>query len=387
MPDPNMSQDTPFDQQLQEDVESRRTVPTAGTVRIGDSPKASPPISSPASQLPAISLSTTDVPTTTLDSDIGHMATRVRPPLPVLIGLAMALGAICVAGGALLIRRMVPDTRPALTTTTQQRPGGDTVMNPDLVTQSPSAESIEVAPQETPAIEIEELPPLKEPQQITKANDPPLATSTNGEQPDKPEKGVKKDEQEERIDQASSPNEAFTGPTYELTPPAGFSLRQKGRRTIWKHENGAQILVETGKAGKGSLTDGWLRLERDLQKRYGKGYKSLGIREGQLAGKPAAIWEFELTGKDGVTRRKIDIGIQHEGRGYAVLGSAPKQSYDDVSPQLSAAIESFKLKSSDDSQKSESVQPLPAPTRRRVKRRSRTTETLPTAQPTLERGY
>ncbi len=102
--------------------------------------------------------------------------------------------------------------------------------------------------------------------------------------------------------------------------------------------------METGKAGKGSSRSAWENLERDLKKRYGDRYKSLGISDGQLAGQPAAIWEFELTGKDGITRRKIDIGIKHNGRGYAILGSAPKDNFDAVFPQIRAAVDSFKLK-------------------------------------------
>lgn len=331
MSQPNIPQHTPFDHQLQDDIESRRTSPTASTIRIGDNVKGS-------------------VVTQTTIDDIASAAPirpQERTPLPIIVAVAMAIGAICVMGGAFVIRRIVPDTRPAFPTTTQNPSSGDVIMNPDLVTQNPGDGAIEeVAPQETPSIEIEELPAAerevsegKTKQSSSTSAAPPSAQRSEGNDEDNgndrnnhPEKGT------------FSANEPFTGPTYELTPPPGYSLSQKGRRTIWKHENGAQLLVETGKAGAGSLRDGWLRLERDLKKRYGAHYKSLGITESQLAGQPAAVWEFELTGKDGITRRKIDIGLQYKGRGYAVLGSAPKENFDKVFPEIRAALDSFKLK-------------------------------------------
>jgi hypothetical protein len=328
---PNTPQNTPFDEQMQDDVESRRTLPTASTIRIGDSAQeprtATAPVASP---VPSHVAGADEFGTFTIKP-------RERTPLPIIIAVAMALGAVCVAGSALIIRRIVPDTRPAFPATTQNQSGGDVVMNPDLVIQNPDTNEIkEVAPQETPAVEIEETPATQPENKILKSDStpaPPLDTGQGKETND--------DVSEKAPSSSSVP---FDAPTYELTPPPGFSLSQKGRRTIWSHENGSQILVETGKAGAGSLRDGWLRLERDLKKRYGNRYKSLGITESQLAGQPAAVWEFELTGKDGITRRKIDIGIQYEGRGYAVLGSAPKENFDKVFPEIRAALDSFKLK-------------------------------------------
>lgn len=237
-------------------------------------------------------------------------------------------------------------------------------MNPDLVVQNPDAnETKEVAPQETqetPAVEIEEIPSTQPETKILKSESTPTPPNTRQEREKKTDDKVSENA-------PLSSNARFDAPTYELTPPPGFSLSQKGRRTIWKHENGAQILVETGKAGAGSLRDGWLRLERDLKKRYGDRYKSLGITESQLAGQPAAVWEFELTGKDGITRRKIDIGIQYEGRGYAVLGSAPKENFDKVLPEIRAALDSFKLK-----EKAATEEPQP------TKRSRKTAREIPT---------
>lgn len=330
---PNTPQNTPFDEQMQDDVESRRTLPTASTIRIGDSAQeptlASAPVASPISSH-ASGATGFETPA---------IKPRERTPLPVIIAVAMALGAVCVMGGALIIRRIVPDTRPAFPTTTQNQAGGDVVMNPDLVAQNPDTNAVEeAAPQETPAVEIEEIPSTQPEKKILKSDSTPAPLPDTGQEKEK----ETNDDNSESVPLSS--NAPFDAPTYELTPPPGFSLSQKGRRTIWNHKNGAQILVETGKAGAGSLRDSWLRLERDLKKRYGDRYKSLGITESRLPGQPAAVWEFELTGKDGITRRKIDIGIQYEGRGYAVLGSAPKENFDKVFPEIRAALDSFKLK-------------------------------------------
>jgi hypothetical protein len=327
---PNTPQDTPFDQQMQDDVESRRTMPTASTIRIGDSAQQ-PTMATAALPVPGDATGATGFETPTLKS-------RERTPLPIIIAVAMALGAVCVMGGALIIRRIVPDTRPAFPTT-QNRDGGDVVMNPDLVIENPDTEEVkETAPQETPAVEVAEIPSTQPENKILKSEPSPTPLPNTGQE-------TEKETNHHNSESASlSSNAPFDAPSYELTPPPGFSLSQKGRRTIWNHKNGAQILVETGKAGAGSLRDGWLRLERDLKKRYGDRYKSLGITESQLAGQPAAVWEFELTGKDGITRRKIDIGIQYKGRGYAVLGSAPKENFDKVFPEIRAALDSFKLK-------------------------------------------
>ncbi len=292
--------ETPFEQQLHEDVAARRTTPTAQTIRIGSDAQANADVASPTA--PPVSAP--------LPLDTPLNIAKERTPLPILIAVAMALGAVCVMGGSLVMRRLVPGTKPYFTTNSAA-PRGNEIMNPDLVIQNPETET--PTPQETPAVEINDLPNSET---KPEASPPP----------------------------ANSPAQTHVARDYELTPPGGFALSQSGRRTIWKHENGAQILVETGKAGAGSPRSGWVRLERDLKKRYGSRYKSLGIHEGEFAGQPASIWEFELTGKDGITRRKIDIGIQTNGRGYAILGSAPKENFDAVFPQIRSAIDSFKLK-------------------------------------------
>jgi hypothetical protein len=128
---------------------------------------------------------------------------------------------------------------------------------------------------------------------------------------------------------------------YAITPPDGYTLRSSGRRTVWRGPAGEQILVETGDTN-GTPREGWERLDKALSKKYGSKYRSRGIRETTLAGKPAAVWEFEIDTPSG-TQRKIDIAVHHKGRGYAVLGQAPAQRFEYARPRIEAAIRSFEL--------------------------------------------
>ena len=336
---------TPFDEQLHDDLAARRTTPTANTIRIGsDTPNAvapsvmpnAAPINAPHSFDPA-SLPSASLPSASVVASVVDAKAKERTPLPVIIAVAMAIGAVCVVGGSLVMRRIVPATKPSFTANTSIGSPGNEIMNPDLVTKNFSDEAPNAEQNnETPAVETDVKTDDSSNEQKPNDNNPPEVAAPA----------------------TDSPSEAYTATTYQITPPGGFSLSQSGRRTIWKHENGAQILVETGKAGKGSSRSAWENLERDLKKRYGNRYKSLGIRDGEFAGQPAAIWEFELTGKDGITRRKIDIGIQNNGRGYALLGSAPKENFDAVFPQIQAAVNSFKLKET----KPEAAAPEPSTT-------------------------
>ncbi len=100
--------DTPFDQRLHNDVAARRTTPTAQTVRIGNEANttdATPVASSPAPSIDSQLLSMDKV----LDAP-----PKERTPKPILFAVAMALGAICVMGGSMVIRRLVPRTETRL---------------------------------------------------------------------------------------------------------------------------------------------------------------------------------------------------------------------------------------------------------------------------------
>lgn len=133
------------------------------------------------------------------------------------------------------------------------------------------------------------------------------------------------------------------GRGYAITPPRGFKLVQSGRRTIWRGPGGAQILVETAPVGNRSPRRDWEKMDAALARKYGERYRSRGISDTNLAGREAAAWEFELDTRSGTTR-KIDVAVHHRGRGYAVLGSAPAGRFEEVRPQLEAAIRSFEIR-------------------------------------------
>jgi hypothetical protein len=128
---------------------------------------------------------------------------------------------------------------------------------------------------------------------------------------------------------------------YAIIPPAGYKLQRSGRRTVWRGPGGEQILVETGSTN-GTPREGWERLDKALSRKYGSKYRNRGIRETTLAGKPAAVWEFEIDTPRG-TQRKIDIAVHHGGRGYAILGEAPANRFEVARPRIEAAIQSFEL--------------------------------------------
>lgn len=139
---------------------------------------------------------------------------------------------------------------------------------------------------------------------------------------------------------------------YRIKPPSGFSLQKTGRRTVWRGPRGSQLLVETSGSPGASPRADWEQLDKALSKKYGSRYRSLGIRETTLAGRPAAVWEFEI----GDTR-KVDVAVHHKGTGYAVLAEAPSEEFENMRPQLESAIRSFELPSKS--------------TRRRVRRSSK----------------
>ena len=361
---------TPFDEQINNDREARRAQPTHAPIRIGASDPPTPvappntPISPPATTNP------TPVPPALADDDVPVLP-KQKAPLPVVVGLAMIAGAICVIGASLGIRRMMQPLKPVLPNSATLPSGGTVVMEqPELVIKEPTAvpsggSSVVTpnagVPEPTEAIpleEAEELPPEPKPASRDSSRTEGRDDSRD-EKRDEEKKEERKEKKPEETADVYPPSDSHRGRGYEITPPPGFRLRQSGRRTIWQRDDGTQILVETGKAGAGSPRAGWERLDRDLAKRYGDRYRSLGIREGTLGGHPAAIWEFELTGKDGITRRKIDIGIKVGGRGYAVLGAAPKEKFSDVKRDIESAVGSFHVKEQEEPEERKSQDERP----------------------------
>jgi tetratricopeptide (TPR) repeat protein len=136
----------------------------------------------------------------------------------------------------------------------------------------------------------------------------------------------------------------FTHPEvgYAITPPPGFTLVRSGQRTVWHGPQGAQLLVETTASPGPSARAGWEQLHTTFIKKYGRRYRSYGIRETHLAGRPAAAWEFTLATADGPVR-KLDVAVLDRGVGYGVLVSAPVARFAAWRPRFEAALRSFRL--------------------------------------------
>ena len=128
---------------------------------------------------------------------------------------------------------------------------------------------------------------------------------------------------------------------YSIQAPEGFRISRSGRRTVWRGPDDAQMLVEIGGAAS-TPRAGWESLERSLQKKYGAKYQSRGIREAQINGRNAAIWEFELETKKGCVR-KIDVALHDGKNGFAVLGSAPADKFENYRAQFEKSVASLQI--------------------------------------------
>lgn len=132
--------------------------------------------------------------------------------------------------------------------------------------------------------------------------------------------------------------------SYSIRPPSGFQIAQRGRRTVWQGPGTAQFLVEVGDAEGASPREDWENLERGLRRKYGSRYKSHGIRETTINGRQAAIWEFELRTPKGRVR-KMDVAVHDGKNGYAVLGSAPADDFENYRPVFERAVRSLQIDS------------------------------------------
>lgn len=139
----------------------------------------------------------------------------------------------------------------------------------------------------------------------------------------------------------SSPRTIRSRRGYALDIPGGFRLKRSGRRTLWTHRDGTNLLVETASAD-GTPREGWEKLDRALSRKYGAKYRSHGIRETTVDGRNAAVWEFELDLPSG-TVRKIDMAVHDGKRGFAVLGSAPAANFEAARGKIESAINSFRV--------------------------------------------
>jgi hypothetical protein len=129
---------------------------------------------------------------------------------------------------------------------------------------------------------------------------------------------------------------------YSITPPAGFTLVRIGQRTVWQGPEGTQLLVETTLSPGPSARTGWEQLHTAFIKKYRNRYRSHGITETHLAGRPAAAWEFALTTTAGTTYKR-DVAVLDRGVGYGILVSGPAERFAAWRPQFETALQSFRL--------------------------------------------
>jgi hypothetical protein len=284
-------------------------------------------------------------------------------PLPTLIGLTAAGGALLVVLVPALMRRVIPTvpmkSMPAPTTPTSN----SVVMVPPDATGNVVVEEVAPATEDAgisqPQVPRSQAPAANPPVEAPRDSTPRTSAPSTSLPVEESESDGEKSVNEEAPSSRETPREPSRSTSYPETsssttsgdnfvnrregyaiaPPAGFSLSRTGRRTTWKGPRGSQLLVETSPSVNGSPREGWEKLDKALARKYGSRYQSFGIRETTMAGRPAAVWEFQI----GDTR-KIDIAVHDKGRGYAVLGSAPSGRFEEVRPHLESAISSFELR-------------------------------------------
>lgn len=125
---------------------------------------------------------------------------------------------------------------------------------------------------------------------------------------------------------------------WSIRPPDGFTLASAGKKTIWRGPGGLELLVETERSPRGTPIGDWVDLHRRYQRARGPRYRLIGIQRSTLAGRPGAVWEFEL---DGV--RKVDYATHAGGVGYAVMISGPRSGFAKNADLLERAVDSFRL--------------------------------------------
>lgn len=106
-----------------------------------------------------------------------------------------------------------------------------------------------------------------------------------------------------------------------------------------------RALVDSGPPGNSDdPLDSWRYLSRQKAREYGSRYHLISLDYATLGGYRAGYWEFDLDLESGTTVRKIDVGIDLSGQGYAVLCQAPVEdfaAYEDVFQEI---IDSFQVR-------------------------------------------
>jgi len=258
------------------------------------------------------------------DPPTANLAPRRAMPTGTLVGLAMVGGALIVLGLGVAFQRVVPRA-PTKSMPAPIQPSTPVVTTPDGDFDEPTAAEEAAAARRAAAR-------LKATQVAPGATVPAAVAVATAEPP------AVGDVPDATDDTDASLGTTHRGNGYRISPPSGFSLQKTGRRTVWSGPGGSQLIVETSNAAGRSPRDDWEQLDRALAKKYGDRYRSRGITETTMAGKPAAVWEFEIG-----NTRKIDIAVHHGGKGYAVLGEALVGDFETMRPQFEAAMKSFEL--------------------------------------------
>jgi hypothetical protein len=396
---------TPFDQSLLHDPDAPRDTQPLSPINAANTatPTATPTSSRnlPPQVVPGQTSAKTNTgayPVTGNlhnDDNDANQISSAKPtrklPISTLVGLSMAGGALAVLAISMLVRSVIPTPKtPDSPATIAQSPSTidiqrepDVVMIPDEESQSSQPSSREnstsrenlSARNENSSPEVTTSPNEEASSGVVESNEgTPENSRTSGSRventaPASTRRDASTQKNSDSTDNSSAASEEtprnrnsqrdsqardelttdsrasgrWTSARhgYSIAPPEGFRLRRTGRRTAWRGPNGSELLVEAGRAD-GSPREGWEKLDHALAKKYGAKYRNLGIREEIINGRDAAVWEFELDTKNGRVR-KIDVAMHEGNRGYAILGSAPAERFDEVRSKIQSAVNSFRI--------------------------------------------
>lgn len=142
--------------------------------------------------------------------------------------------------------------------------------------------------------------------------------------------------------------QTWHGDGFTLDYPSNWALIQKmttdGPRVQFNApEPNVSVLVDTSIAGSGvSPLAQWQDMDRRLRQAHGPNYQLNSLGSSSVDGDAAAVWVFTLMRKDqSILMKKTDIGVNHEGHGYALLLSAPAASYNSWQGQFAHVQSSF----------------------------------------------
>ncbi len=106
-----------------------------------------------------------------------------------------------------------------------------------------------------------------------------------------------------------------------------------------------RALVDSGPPGNSDdPLDSWRYMNGQKAREYGSRYHLISLDYATLGGHRAGYWEFDLDLESGTTVRKIDVGIDLSGQGYAVLCQAPVEDFAAYEDLFQEIIDSFEVR-------------------------------------------